>query len=199
MGIIPFMVILYDNLIYIILMVVLLGCSAFFSGTETAFFSLSRSLIKTMKQSKHKGQHLVVRLLDRPEQLLGSLLLGNLIVNVLFFATASVLAIRFEQQIGLTAAAILAFTALIVLIFCGEILPKYLSYNNASSISIISALPVFLVVRLFTPIVSFFRIIVVKPLLRLLLGTEKKTQTICPDEFRSLVEAAKECGLISRF
>ncbi|MBN1765998.1 MAG: HlyC/CorC family transporter [Sedimentisphaerales bacterium] len=191
------MVILYNNLIYIILMLALLGCSAFFSGTETAFFSLSRSLIKTMKQSKYKRQHLVVRLLDRPEQLLGSLLLGNLIVNVLFFATASVLAIRFEQQISLTAAAIVAFVTLIVLIFCGEILPKYLSYNNAKLISIISALPVLLVVRLFSPIVTFFRIIVVKPLLRIFLGSEKNPKTICPDEFKILIEAAKQRGLIS--
>ena len=142
------MAILLNNLVYIILMVALLGCSAFFSGTETAFFSLSRNQTKLMKQSRHKLQHLVLRLLDRPEQLLGSLLLGNLIVNVLFFATASLLTVRFEQQIGASVAVMVAFAALFILIFCGEILPKSLSYHNAKLISVASALPVLLVVRL---------------------------------------------------
>ena len=191
------MVILFNNLVYIILMIVLLGCSALFSGTETAFFSLSRSQIKAMRQSTHKGQHLVARLLEKPEPLLGSLLLGNLVVNVLFFATASVLAVRFEQQMGLTAAAIVAFAALIVLIFCGEILPKYLSYNNATSISATSAIPVLLIVRLFSPIVALFRTVIVKPLFRIFLGPETHLETIRPDEFKALLEAAGRRGLIT--
>ena len=191
------MAILYNNLIYLLVMIALLGCSAFFSGTETAFFSLSRAAIKMMRQSRHTRQGLVVRLLDRPEQLLGSLLLGNLIVNILFFTTASILAVRFERHLGLTAAAIVAFAALIVLIFCGEILPKYLSYNHAQVISLTCAVPVFLVVRLLSPIVALFRLIIVKPLLRMLLGSVRHAKTIRPDEFKTLLEAADHRGLIT--
>ena len=85
---------IHYSLFYIVFIIVLLGCSAFFSGSETALFSLSRNSIKTMRQSKHRMEHLVVKLLLKPEQLLGSLLLGNLIVNILFFATASVLSVK---------------------------------------------------------------------------------------------------------
>lgn len=189
--------ILYDNLFYIILMVALLGCSAFFSGTETAFFSLSRSLIKTMKQSRRKLHHLVVRLLDKQEQLLGALLLGNLIVNVLFFATASVLIVRLEKQISVTAAAVTAVAALIILILFGEILPKSLAYNNAKPISVASALPVLLVVRLFSPIVSLLRTIAVKPLLRIFPGFTKHPKSIPHDEFKILLGATRHRGLIT--
>jgi Mg2+/Co2+ transporter CorB len=120
-------------------MIVLLACSAFFSGSETAFFSLSRNFVKTMRQSRHKIEHLVFKLLQKPEQLLGSLLLGNLIVNILFFATASVLSVKLEQQVSTTISAMVAIISFILLILCGEILPKYLSYNNSKKISVICA------------------------------------------------------------
>jgi Mg2+/Co2+ transporter CorB len=51
--------------------------------------------------------------------LVGSLLLGNLIVNILFFATASVLAVKLEKQVGTTVAAIVAFISFVLLILCG--------------------------------------------------------------------------------
>ncbi|MHC4155699.1 MAG: CNNM domain-containing protein [Planctomycetota bacterium] len=72
-------------------MLLLLAGSAFFSGAETAFFNLSRREKLLLQKSTHKLQHLVGRLLDRPSRLLGCLLLGNMTVNVLFFAVGSTL------------------------------------------------------------------------------------------------------------
>jgi CBS domain containing-hemolysin-like protein len=46
-------------LFYIVFMIVLRGCSVFFSGYETALFSLSRNLVRTMRKSKHRFEHLV--------------------------------------------------------------------------------------------------------------------------------------------
>ena len=188
---------IHYSLFYIVFMIVLLGCSAFFSGSETALFSLSRNLIKTMRQSKHRLEHLVVKLLQKPEQLLGSLLLGNLIVNILFFATASVLSVKLEQRVSTTVAATVAFASFISLILCGEILPKYLSYNNSKRISIISALPVFLVVRFFSPVVTFFRTVFVEPALRIFSGPSKQPKPISPNEFKALIETTRQRGLIS--
>ena len=152
---------IHYSIVYIVFMIVLLGCSAFFSGSETALFSLSRNVVKTMRQSRHRLEHLVVKLLQKPKQLLGSLLLGNLIVNILFFAMASVLSVKLERQVGTTIAAIVAVVSFILLILCGEILPKYLSYNNSKKISSFCVIPVFLVVRFFSPVVAFFRTVFV--------------------------------------
>ena len=181
----------------IFFMIILLGCSAFFSGSETALFSLSRNVVKTLRQSKNKLEHLVAKLLEKPEQLLGSLLLGNLIVNILFFATASVLTVKLEQQVSTIAAAGVAFVFFILLILCGEILPKYLSYNNSRKISVVGAIPVFLVVRFFSPVVTFFRIAFVEPVLRLFLGPSEQPKPISPDEFKALIETTRQRGLIS--
>jgi putative hemolysin len=188
---------IHYGLFYIVFMIVLLGCSAFFSGSETALFSLSRNSIKTMRQSKHRLEHIVVKLLQKPEQLLGSLLLGNLIVNILFFATASVLSVKLEQQVNTTVAATVAFASFIMLILCGEILPKYLSYNNSKRISIVAALPVFLVVRFFSPVVTFFRSTFVEPALTIFLGTSEQPKPISPNEFKALIETTRQRGLIS--
>ena len=188
---------IHYSLFYIVFMIILLGCSAFFSGSETALFSLSRNSIKTMQQSKHRLEHLVVKLLQKPEQLLGSLLLGNLIVNILFFATASVLSVKLEHQVSTTVAATVAFASFILLILCGEILPKYLSYNNSKRISIVSALPVFLVVRFFSPMVTFFRTAFVEPTLRIFLGPSEQPKPISPNEFKALIETTRQRGLIS--
>ena len=188
---------IHHILFYIFFMILLLGCSAFFSGSETALFSLSRNVVKTLRQSKNKLEHLVAKLLEKPEQLLGSLLLGNLIVNILFFATASVLTVKLEQQVSTIAAAGVAFVFFILLILCGEILPKYLSYNNSRKISVVGAIPVFLVVRFFSPVVTFFRIAFVEPVLRLFLGPSEQPKPISPDEFKALIETTRQRGLIS--
>ena len=183
--------------LYLVFMVVLLGCSASFSGSETALFSLSRNVLKTMRQSDHKLERLVFKLLQTPEQLLGSLLLGNLIVNILFFATSSVMVLKVEQQVSTTAAAILALTFLILLILCGEILPKYFSYNNSKRISVVGAVPIFFNMRFLSPLITVFRIVFVKPVLKLLLGHPEQPQDISLDEFRALIEVAKKDQLIS--
>jgi Mg2+/Co2+ transporter CorB len=62
---------IHYSLFYVVFMIILLGCSAFFSGSETALFSLSRNSIKTMQKSKHRLEHLIAKLLQKPEQLLG--------------------------------------------------------------------------------------------------------------------------------
>ena len=122
---------IYQNIGHIVLMLLLLCCSAFFSGAETAYFNLSRRQISLLLQSKHKLQKLAAGLLNKPKQLLSCLLFGNMTVNVLFYAVASVLTIRFGEQVGAGAGAITAVVSFVVLVLFGEILPKSLAYVNS--------------------------------------------------------------------
>ena len=85
-------------------MLILLCCSAFFSGAETAFFNLSRRQVNLFKKSEHKLERLVAGLLNKPRELLGCLLLGNMTVNVLYYAASSVVVLRVEEQGGAGAA-----------------------------------------------------------------------------------------------
>ena len=124
---------IYQNIGHIILMLILLCCSAFFSGAETAFFNLTRKQINLLKESKHRLHNLVVKLLDKPKRLLGCLLFGNMTVNVLFFAASSVVTIRITNQISGGAGAITAFAAFSILVLFGEILPKSLAFANSNN------------------------------------------------------------------
>jgi len=178
-------------------MFLLLFASAFFSGAETAFFNLSRKQIHLLKQSKHKLQNLVAKLLARPKQLLSCLLFGNMTVNVLFFAAGSILTVRATEQNGAWAAAITAFITFGVLVLFGEILPKSVAFANSSVLSEAAALPAFLLLQVFTPIIFVIRILIVEPTLRLLLGRQQARKPISTGEFKFLIEQVRKRGLIT--
>lgn len=187
----------YQNIGHFILMLLLLGCSAFFSGAETAFFNLSRRQIKLLQKSNHRLQNLAARLLHKPKQLLSCLLFGNMMVNVLFYSLASVLTVRMGRQIGLTAASITALITFAVLVLFGEILPKSFAYANSKSISVTAALPAFLCLQTFTPIIFVFRFLIVEPALRLLLGPQPPLRPMTTSEFKSLLGQVRKRGLIT--
>lgn len=180
-----------------ILMLLLLCCSAFFSGAETALFSLSRRQIKALQQSEHKLQKLAAKLLHQPRQLLNCLLFGNMTVNVLFYAVASVLTVRVKEQSGLTTAAATAFVSFIILVLFGEILPKLLAYANSKSLSVSAAVPAFLLLQVLRPILFVFRFLIVEPTLRLVLRTPQPAKPITTGEFKSLIEQVRKRGLIT--
>jgi putative hemolysin len=180
----------------IILMLMLLAGSAFFSGSETAFINLSPRQIRLLEKSEHKLQKLVSILLGKRRKLLNCFLLGNMTVNVLFYAVSSVLIIRLKDYGGLTAAfaALLSFTG--ILLF-GEILPKSLAYANSKNFCIAAALPAYLCLQIFGPVELVLKFIILEPALRLLLGPTRHPKTITVSEFKSLIETTRRQGLIT--
>lgn len=187
----------YQNIGHVFLLLFLLCCSAFFSGTETAYFNLSRRQIELLKKSSHKLSNMAANLLTRPKQLLSALLLGNMTVNVLFFAFSSILILKIEKQFGITTAAFFAIVSFVLLVLLGEIIPKSISYANSKHISVAAALPTYVCVKVFTPIVIIFRFLIVEPALVLILGPVKGSKTITTKEFVSLVEQIRKRGLIT--
>jgi len=182
---------------HIVPMLLLLAGSAFFSGAETAFFNLSHRQVKLFQQSKHKVQNLVASLLNKPGQLLNCFLFGNMTVNVLFYAVASVLTMRVREQAGLGAAAITALVSFIALVLIGEILPKSVAYANSRSVSFAAALPAFLCLKIFTPLEFVFKFFILEPILRLFLGPVRSPKPITVGEFKSLIDTTRKQGLLS--
>jgi Mg2+/Co2+ transporter CorB len=95
--------------------------SAFFSSSETSMMSLNRYRLKHLKGTGHRGARRAISLLQRPDRLIGLILIGNNLVNILASAIATVIAIRLFGDAGI-AIATLALT-LVILIFA-EITPK---------------------------------------------------------------------------
>ncbi len=180
----------------IVLMLVLLVCSAFFSGAETTFSNLTHRQRKQLRESHHRLANLASRLLNKPSQLLNCFLFGNMTVNVLFYAAASVLTVRINEQSAI-AGAIVAFASFTALVLFGEILPKSIAYANSKSLSIIFALPVFICLQIFTPIGFVFNFFILEPILRLFLGPTRSPGTITIAEFKTLIETTRKQGLIT--
>jgi len=182
---------------HIVLMLFLLVCSAFFSGSETAFFSLSQRQIKLFKMSEQRLQRIAGELLENPSRLLRCLLFGNMSVNVLYFAVSSVFSVRMGRELGATAGAAAAMVSFAFLVLFGEILPKSVAYSRARSLSVLVALAVYVCVRVFGPVVAVFRFLIEEPALRLLLGPVKQPKSISIREFKSLIEHISKHGRIT--
>ncbi|NHI00936.1 MULTISPECIES: HlyC/CorC family transporter [Oceanimonas] len=106
------------------ILIALLFVSAFFSSSETGMMSLNRYRLRHLVQSRHKAATRVERLLSRPDRLIGLILIGNNLVNILASAIATLLAIRLFGDYGVAVATI--GLTLAVLIF-SEVTPKTLA------------------------------------------------------------------------
>jgi Mg2+/Co2+ transporter CorB len=102
-------------------LVLLLLISAFFSGSETALMTLNRYRLRHLADAGHPGARLAARLLEQPDRLIGLILLGNNLVNILASAIATVMALRVGGEGALAIAT--GLLTLVVLIFA-EVTPK---------------------------------------------------------------------------
>src|SRR5687768_7868093 len=108
-----------DFFLFVVPMICLLGFAACMNGCETAWFSLSVAEGDRLRTTEGWAARPVRHLLARPEQLLMTLLLGNLLVTLLFLSLAAELALDFERRGRGTAAVAVGTGALVVLIFFG--------------------------------------------------------------------------------
>ncbi|MEE2774257.1 MAG: HlyC/CorC family transporter [Pseudomonadota bacterium] len=135
----------------------LLVISAFFSGSETALTGASKAILRTMSDKGSKGAAKALRLRAENEKLIGSLLLGNNLVNILAASLATSFLTKYFQDGGVVMATITM--TLLVLIF-SEVLPKtYAITNPEFTASKVSKLVNFFVI-LFSPFVTAIRKIV---------------------------------------
>ncbi len=119
----------------------LLLCSAFFSGTETALFSLSREQVKQLRRDGHHVEKMLALLSDNPSGLLIAILFGNLVVNILFFCMSAVLALEVARQFGDWWQAAVGLAVLLIVILAGEILPKAVGISFPERVVRLNSLP----------------------------------------------------------
>jgi len=187
------------NLIILIFEVItLLGfiiLSAFFSGTETALFSLNKLQLKKMQKEDGDNWRVksIVRLLDDPQRTLISILIGNMFVNISASSLATYLAIKFFGNIGIgIASGVMIFT---ILVF-GEIVPKSLAVANADKISKRVARPIEIISLVLFPLIKFFKMII--GALYYLFGKKslKVKKEITEEDLITLIEVGKDEGAI---
>lgn len=117
-----------------VLLLFLLLLSAFFSGSETAFFSLDRMDRIRLREQQSRGAKIVLRLLEHPRDLLVAILFGNVLVNILYFSVANSIAIEARNYSRLLEP-VAHGGALITIIIAGEIVPKTLTIGAPALIA----------------------------------------------------------------
>ena len=137
---------------YLILIGILMLCSFFFSGSETALTGVSRARLFRLIKEGNKRAVLVDKLRKNKESLIGSLLLGNNLVNNAMASLATVLAISlWGEEFGPLYATLII--TILVLIFC-EVLPKTIAFGQAERFALLVSPLVRLVIRARYPVAA---------------------------------------------
>lgn len=164
----------------LIAVLVLLFFSGFFSGSETALTAASRARLFRLEKEGVKRAMAVNQLINDRERLIGAILLGNNLVNILASALATSLFIAFFGQAGVVYATLVM--TFLVLIFA-EVLPKTYAISNPDKVAMSVAKPIKLIVSVFAPVVSAVQWIVRRTL---------KIWGISVDDTQSILSAHEE-------
>jgi len=179
----------------IIILVVLLAFSAFFSGSETALMAVSRLRLKQLEKKHRRTVHVVNKVLEKPEKLISTILLGNNLVNVAMSAIATAIAISIWGDSGIIYATIVL--TVVILVFA-EITPKvYAKYHN-DQISLLAAPILRVLMLIFQPFVVVFTFIARYILKALGIDIKKSKRTLVTEsEVKTVIQIAREDGNIT--
>ena len=133
----------------ILVMILLIGMSAFFSSTETAFTSFNHARVKALARGGNKRARLAIELSDKYDKLLSSILIGNNIVNILASSLATVVFVAWLGGAGVSVSTVVM--TVLVLIF-GEISPKTLAKDHADQLVLAFAPYINFIMLLLTPL-----------------------------------------------
>lgn len=174
--------------ILVIALIILFLLSAFFSGSETALMTLNRYRLKHLAERNYHAALLAQKLLDTPERLIGMILLGNNLVNILITQIATLLGLRVFGSAGL--ALVTGILTLLLLIF-GEVMPKTVGALHPERIAYPAAYIYTAILKVFWPLVWLVNNLV-KVLLKILHLNSNTTNSIAlsREELRSVVTAA---------
>lgn len=175
----------------IVLIVILIALSAFFSASETAISSVNRIRLKGMAENGSKGAARALNILVKYDKALTTILIGNNIVNI---ATSSISTILCIQLVGEKYGSLVSTVAVtfIVLIF-GEIMPKSIAKDHAEGVCIgVSAAITFLML-IFTPFSSFF-ILLKKGLGRLF--HKEESVSVTEEELMAIIDEIEDEGVL---
>ena len=178
--------------LYLVLLVICLVFSAFFSGSETAFVSLQRVRVEHLVENKVRGAKRVSRIISHPEKLLSTVLFGNTLVNTAAVAIATALAINLWGEHGVLYAT-LGLTAFL-LVFT-ETTPKTVAAQHAERISLLSVRLMEFITWLFTPFV-FVLSWIAMTFTRMFGGTTVAKSLASPEEIRAMITLGEKEGAV---
>ncbi|TBR43497.1 HlyC/CorC family transporter [Marinomonas agarivorans] len=170
---------------------VLIILSAFFSSSETSMLSVNKYRLQHLVKSRHRAATRVSKLLQRPDRLIGVILIGNNFVNILASAIATIIAVRLYGDAGVAIAT--GLLTLVILIFA-EVTPKTMAALHPERIAFPASFFLAFLLKLLYPLVALVNLIS-NAILRLFgVHPSQSNDKLGTEELRSIVNEAS--GLI---
>lgn len=183
-----------SQIVNIVVFIILICLSSFFSCTETAFLSANKIRMRNLAEEGDRRAKKVEKLLSNTDRLYSSILVGNNLVNIgASSLTTSIVISIFGNSASLVAAASGVVT-LLILVF-GEITPKTFATKNADRIALFMSGFVSFICFIFTPVVFLLNIIT-GFIVKLLGGNEDNGPTMTEEDLKTIVTVGHEEGVL---
>ena len=179
--------------IRLIVLVILLLLSAFFSSAETAFTTVNKIYMRTLTESGNKRAMRVLAITEQSGKMLSAILIGNNIVNLSASSLATTLAIDVFGSVG---AGIATGVLTILILIFGEISPKTIATLRADQIALTYSGVIFALMVVLTPVIYIVNELAEGFLWLLRINPKEETRTMTEDELRTIVDVSQETGVI---
>lgn len=179
--------------IQLLILVILLGLSAFFSSAETALTTVNRIRIMNLAEEGNKKASTLLKVIDDSGKMLSAILIGNNIVNISASSLATVLATDVLGSKGVGIAT--GILTILILVF-GEITPKTLATTSAEKLALAYAGIIHSIMIILTPVIFFINKLSRGFLFLLRVDPDAKTDVMTENELRTIVDVSHEDGVI---
>lgn len=179
------------SVIQFLVLIILIILSGFFSSAETALTTVNRVRMRTLEEEGNKRAAKVNKILNSYSKMLSAILIGNNIVNLSASALATTLAMRINLAVGI-ATGILT----IVVLLCGEIVPKTWAMLSNEKLSLIYSGIIYGLMQLLTPVIFIVDLLSGAILHLLHIDPNKKASTMTESELKTYVDVSHEDGVI---
>jgi putative hemolysin len=180
-----------QDVLEILLFVICILLSAFFSSSEVALISITRAKVRTLVNEGRPGSNAVATLKEKPDRLLITILIGNNIVNITAASLATAIAISIFGDVGVGIAT--GFVVIVLLVF-GEIGPKIFATRASDSFALTVAPVIFFLSRILSPVIWLVEQMSPR------FGTGKETiePSVTEEEIKEWIDVGKEEGTIEQ-
>ena len=178
----------------LIVIVILIACSAFFSASETALTAANRIRLKSMAEDGSKGARLALKLIEKYDKVLTTILIGNNIVNI---AASSIATVFATNLLGPDNGPLVATVVLtLVLLTFGEVMPKSIANDFSEKISTVTSGILTFLTFIFTPLSVFF--ILLKKGVSKLFSKGQKEVTVTEQELLAIIDEIEDEGVLEQ-
>lgn len=179
----------------IIFLVVLLVFSAFFSGTEIAYTSVNKLRLESLAENGKKSASRAMRIIENFSRALGTILVGNNIVNITISTVSTMLVTDLLKGDTTRAVPIVTGIVTLFILIFGEILPKTLAKRFSLVLSCAVSLPLRIIMIILSPVSAPFNAIA-RVVVRRWTKKEDKLPTVTEEELSGIIETVEEEGII---